>query len=270
MITATLQGFTPITFQLQSRLPGPVISSGSFVNWATNQPGLAPGNLVLITGAGIASQKGTVSVPTPLTGSLPISLAGVSVKFVSQGQDYYAPIYRVSNENNVESILVQVPFEVNGTSADAVMTVNGGSTTVTGIPVRLASPGILENVIAGRRAAVAVRSDGQFVTPTTPARPGETIRVYTIGLGQTTPAMQTNTVGSNDQLVGATVTVGLDGQGLVTTSVHTAENLVGVYEIEFVVPATAAVGSDRPFGFLLVTPDNQVWYSNSTVLSIGQ
>ena len=268
-VTASLQGFAPITFQLQSRLPGPIISSGSFVNWATNEPGLAPGNLVLITGTGIVPNlKGTVNASL-LTGALPYTMAGVTVKFTSQGRDAYAPIYRVSNENNVESMLVQVPFEINGTSAEAVMDVSGGTTTVTGIPVRTASPGILEDVIAGRRAAVAVRSDGLFVSPDSPARRGEVIRIYTIGLGQTNPPQDTNRVGSVDQVVNAVVTVGLDDNGVKTTSVHTAENLVGVYEIEFLVPATAVLGSDRPISFLLVAPDGQVFYSNPSMLSIG-
>jgi uncharacterized protein (TIGR03437 family) len=269
-VTATLQGFAPISFQLQSRLPGPVLSASGFVNWATNEPGLAPGNLVLVTGSGIAPNlKGTVNANL-LTGPLPYTLAGVTLKFVFQGGEAYAPIYRVSNENNVESMLVQVPFEVTGATASAVMDVSGGATTVTGIPVRIASPGILEEMIAGRRAAVAVRSDGLFVTPELPARRGEVIRIYTIGLGQTNPPLDTNRVGSVDQRVNAVVTVGLDGNGVTTTSVHTAENLVGVYEIEFVVPATATLGADRPLSFLLVAADGQVLYSNPSLLSIGQ
>jgi uncharacterized protein (TIGR03437 family) len=150
------------------------------------------------------------------------------------------------------------------------MDVSGGTTTVTGIPVRIASPGILEEMISGRRAAVAVRSDGLFVSPETPARRGEAIRIYTIGLGQTNPPMDTNRVGSVDQRVNAVVTVGLDGSGVTTTSVHTAENLVGVYEVEFIVPATATIGADRSLSFLLVATDGQVLYSNPSVLSIGQ
>jgi len=271
VITASLQGFTPITFNLQSRLPGPVLSTGSFVNWATNEPGLAPGNLVLVTGTGIAPNlKGTVSANL-LTGALPYTLAGVTLKFTSNtGVEAYAPIYRVSNENNVESMLVQVPFEINGSGATAVMDVSGGTTTVTGIPVRISSPGILEEMIAGRRAAVAVRSDGLYVSPTYPARPGEVIRIYTIGLGQTTPAVDTNRVGSVDQKVGAVVAVGLDDKGVELISVHTAENLVGVYEIVFRVPLTVTQGADRPLGFLIEAVPGQVFYSNPSILSIGQ
>lgn len=269
-VTATLQGFAPITFQLQSRLPGPILTATNFVNWATNEPGIAPGNLVLITGTGIAPNlKGTVNASL-LTGALPYTLAGVTLKFTFSGGEAYAPIYRVSNENNVESMLVQVPYEVTGTTAGAVMDVSGGTTTVTGITVRIASPGVLEDVIAGRRAAVAVRSDGLYVTPATPARRGEEIRMYTIGLGQTTPRVDTNRVGSVDQKVTVVVAVGLDDKGVELIDVHTAENLVGVYEVVFRVPMTATIGSDRPLGFLLEATPGQVLYSNPSVISIGQ
>ena len=269
-ISAGVSGMPTVVFNLSSRLPGPVINATSFVNFASNEPGLAPGNLVRIVGAGLAPAiSGTVGAEL-LDAQLPYTLAGVTVELRSGGASFYAPIYRVTNDGSSQSVVIQVPYELPIGYADAVVSVSGGNTSVTGIPVRTLSPGVLEEVISGRRAAVVIRSDGLPVSPLLPARRGETVRMYVIGLGQTTPQANTNRVGVPDQNVLATVTVGLDGSGITPLAVQVAENLIGVYEITFKIPNDAAIGSDRALGLVVASSPDQPFWSNGSLISISQ
>lgn len=268
-VTATVGSLPALTFTLQSRLPGPSITSTSFTNWATGEAVVSPGNLILITGPGLAPNiRGTVNANV-LGGRLPFEMAGVTVEFQFASRSAYAPIYRVSNEGGVESVLIQAPFELTGTAVNAIVTVSGGNTTVTNIPLRSVSPGVIEDMISGRRAAVVIRSDGLVVSPETPARPGEEVRLYAIGLGQTTPAAETNRVGQPGQAVRATVAVGVDDKGVEVVRAELAENLIGVYEIVFKIPADAIIGNNRPLGFVIEETPGQPVYANGSVIAIG-
>ncbi|MCL4841680.1 MAG: hypothetical protein KJZ79_07565 [Bryobacteraceae bacterium] len=269
-IRATVTGQPPVTFTLGSRLPGPVLNALSFRNAASNDPGIAPGTLIRISGTGLAPGITGERNANLLGGRLPLEYQGVRVEFTSNAGSAFAPIYQVANHNGAESILVQAPFELSGATASATVTVQGGNTTVSGIPILAASPGVLEdNFPNNRRAAVVIRSDGLVVTPETPARRGETLRMYAIGLGQTTPTADTNRVGQIDQFVRAAVAVGIDDAGVEVVSAKLAENLIGIYEIVFVVPQTATFGNDRPLGFVMEVNPGQPLYANGSIIAIG-
>ena len=269
-VSATVTGQPPVTFTLSSRLPGPVLNTLSFRNAASNEAGIAPGTLVRISGPGLAPAITGERNASLLGGRLPLEYQGVRVEFTSNAGSSFAPIYQVANNGGSESILIQVPFELSGSTASATVTVQGGSTTVTGIPILAASPGVLEDSFPNnRRAAVVIRSDGLVVTPETPARRGETLRMYAIGLGQTTPTADTNRVGQIDQFVRAAVAVGIDDAGVEVVSAKLAENLIGVYEIIFVVPQTATFGNDRPLGFVMEVSPGQPLYANGSIIAIG-
>lgn len=269
-VTATVTGQPPLVFNLTSRLPGPVLNALSFRNAASNEVGITPGGLLRIYGVGLAPGITGEANANLLGGRLPLEFAGVRVEFTSAGVSAFAPIYQVANMAGSESILLQVPFDLPGPVASATVTVQGGSTTVPNVQVLPASPGVLEdNFPGGRRAAVVIRSDGLVVTPQTPARRGETLRMYAIGLGQTTPTADTNRVGQPDQVVRAAVAVGIDDAGVEVVSAKLAENLIGVYEIIFVVPQTATFGNDRPLGFVMEVNPGQQLYANGSIIAIG-
>lgn len=270
VISATAGTLPPVTFTLASRPPGPVIAATSFRNAASNDIGIAPGTLARITGPGVAAGVTGIRNASLLGGRLPFEFEGVKVQFVSGGVVSWAPIYQVANVAGMESVLIQVPFEVTGPTAASTVFVQGGSSTVDGIAVKAASPGVLEDDFGGGRiAAVVIRSDGLVVTPETPARRGETLRMYAIGLGQTTPLADTNRVGQPDQLVKAAVAVGIDDAGVEVVSAKLAENLVGIYEIVFVVPATATFGNNRPLGFVMEVNPGQPIFANGSIIAIG-
>jgi uncharacterized protein (TIGR03437 family) len=269
-IVATVAQQAPVAFTLTSRLPGPSLTATSFRNEASGQIGITPGGLVRMTGLGLAPTLNGEVNASLLKGVLPFELANVRVEFTSGSWSGFAPIYQVARVSGVESVLLQVPFDLPlGQNASAVVTVSGGSSTVTGIPVLIASPGILEDNFPTGRRAVVIRSDGLVVTPETPARRGETLRVYAIGLGQTTPLAETNRVGMPDQFVKAAIAVGIDDQGVEVISAKMAENLIGVYEVIFVVPTTATFGNNRPLGFVMEVNPGQPLYANGSVIAIG-
>lgn len=271
-VTATAGSLPPVVFSLTSRPPGPSLTATSFRNAASNEVGIARGGLVRITGAGLAPNTTGIRNANILGGRLPLEFEGVRVEFIAGGTSHWAPIYQVARVGTTESVLIQVPFEIPEgiTTVSATVYVLNGSSTISGITVLPASPGVLEDDFGGGRiAAVVIRSDGAVVTPVTPARRGETLRMYVIGLGQTTPVAETNRVGQPDQFVKAKVAVGIDNAGVEVVSAKLAENLIGIYEIVFVVPATATIGNDRPLGFVMEVQPGQPIYANGSIIAIG-
>jgi uncharacterized protein (TIGR03437 family) len=269
-VSATIANIQPLVFNLSSRLPGPSVTATSFRNYSTNEAGIAPGLLVKISGQGLTTGITGEYWANMLRARLPETLYGFKVEFVWQGGRAFAPVMAVSNSGTSEWALVQVPFELTGSTASAIVSVGEGNTTVQNIPVSLLMPGIIEdNFDGGRRAAIIVRSDGLIVTPTTPARKGEVVRMYVIGMGQTTPMASTNRVGDPDQVIALPVQVGLQG-GVAATVVEAkmAENLVGIYEILFEIPQDAPTGTDLAIACsVVVAPTSAVW-SNESKISI--
>ena len=103
---------------------------------------------------------------------------------------------------------MQVPFELTGSPSVnvTVTTAGGGSTTVSSLPLQPLFPGIFETTAFGQRQVVATHDNGSFVSPSNPVRKGENITVFLTGLGQTTPALFTNSPGVPGQRVNAIVT----------------------------------------------------------------
>mgnify|MGYP000283041734 CR=1 FL=1 len=267
-VTASVAGLAPVSFTLQSIVPGPAITASSFRNYATGAAGsVAPGALVLLTGGGIAKNVTDVAVANIFAGRLPQAFRGLVVEFRSGSASFFAPIYWIAKEGQTESALIQVPYEISGTTVEARVSVDGIVTSVN-VPVAALSPGIIEDTIDGRRAAVIIRSDGLVVTRATPARRGEIVRMYAIGLGQATPLAETNRVGRPDQKVTATVAVGIDGAGVEVIEAKLAENLIGIYEVFFRIPENAQIG-DRPLGLVAAPPGGSPFYGQPSVIPIG-
>jgi len=224
--------------------------------------------LMLVTGGGIAKNVNELAVASLFTGRLPVSFRGLVVEFRQAGQSYYAPIYWIARDGATETALIQAPYEITGPTVDVIVSIDGVQTTVSAVPVDPVSPGIIEDQIDDRRAAIVIRSDGLLVTKSTPARRGETVRLYAIGLGQTTPKAETNRVGLPDQRVTNTVAVGIDNAGVEVVAAKLAENLIGIYEVWFKIPEDALIG-DRPLGLVVAGPDGKPYYAQASKLPVG-
>ena len=131
------------------------------------------------------------------------------------------------------------------------------------------APGVFTTTYGNQTILVAVRSDGSYVSPTNPAHQGETIYVFVTGLGQTSPAANTNQPGAG-QAVTAAVVTGLNNAGVPHGAVTYATGLVGVYIVAVQVPQTAQTGPNKPFGFIVYDDAGNQFYAQSTYLPISQ
>lgn len=268
IVTATIPNFPAIAFTLTTRMPGPALTATSFRNYSTGEAAIAPGLLVKISGQGIATSVNGEFWANMLKAKLPTEMMGFKVEFVWNGGQALAPIMAIGNTAGSEWVLVQAPFEITGSTASAIASYGGGSTTVTNIPVRPLMPGILEEVFEGtRKTAIAVRPDGSVITQSNPARKGEEVRMYVIGMGQASPLTATNRVGDPDQKIALPVIVGLEtGKAAQVVEAKLAENLIGIYEIVFVVPQDAPSGSNVLVACAIEsTPGNWIWSNESNI-----
>ncbi len=265
LVKASISGFS-VTFTLTARLAGPEVTAAGIVNGVGGQAGVVPGGIVSIYGKGIAPNLSGSITGGNLIGPLPLKLADVEVLFGSTA----APIYNVSNINGMESVTVQAPFELGAPGTVSVtVKVAGASTVVPNVPTFAIQPGLFETLSeTGVRYAVAIGDDGRYLGPGQGARPGEIVRLFVTGVGQTTPATATNRAGVPGQKVAANLIVGFNNEGVRVVSAEYMVGVVGVYIVSFEVPSSATSGS-KPLVVAAVTPDGtNLIYSNPSTLTV--
>ena len=268
--TTSSTGTFTQTFNLSAHPPGPACDpANTFWNGASYAPNfISPGGVALLTCQGLAPGiNGSVIPDTFGFGPLPIQVANVTVQF----NGVYAPIYHVSNINGQEMVAVQVPFETApGDAVPVVVTVNGvANFTPLTAKVMPGAPGIFAYVPQGQATSIAVmvRPDGSFVSPTNPAVKGETTRAYVTGLIPPDGTLLTNMYAPPPPAADITITtpviVGVNHHGTHgKPTVIYAHNLIGVWEVQFVVPTDAPSGPSVPFD--LAIPVN-----GSNVFAVG-
>jgi len=268
------------TFDLTVIPPGPVITA--VVNGAgfgKSPVAASPCSLVTIYGTGLAlGLQGVISAAiAPQT-----QVAGVTVAFGGVS----APILYVASVNGQESVSVQVPCDVSASTAvppatvPMVVSVDGAASSPFPVAVAPISPGIFQFTDTdGQTRAVLIRQDGSYISVANPARPGDTLRMFVTGLGQTTPALFTDEF---DPLVSDTsgnlvpqalpviapVVVGVDNAGVLVLSSKYAYGMVGVYEVEFEVPQNAATGNSLPLALFAVYQGTDLQFANPSLIPI--
>jgi uncharacterized protein (TIGR03437 family) len=250
-VTASFANFSA-TATLSSHLPGPEITVSSFKNAASLVGGLTPCGLITVTGSGLAPGVQGVLSGLSAFGPLPYALGPVSAITVN---NIPAPIQAVANQNGVEQINFQAPCELQAGSATVVINVSGGSATVSNVPVFQVQPGIFtfagpNNIPYG----AAIHADGSgYVLPTSPARRGERLYIVVTGMGQTTPAVSTNSPGTGSQNIALPVVVGISDRGVPVLSARYLLGSIGAYLIEFQVPADSPVGPNQSLAVAALT-----------------
>ena len=254
-ISATASGKST-TFNLVARPPGALVGPDSFYRAADGEKdGVAPGSLVDIMGTGIApSLQGSVA-PVSLIGDLQYTVFGVSVFF----GDYAAPIYAVSGwgdpSNRIESVRLQVPFEIPVGPVQVTVRVGGTSETKFMVQVKPVAPGMIEYKKNNVSFGYLLRSNDTWVSEQNPAAPGEILRAFVTGLGQTNPPMFSNAVGASpggtvvlnpeqpgSGLIYNQVNIGFGNGGTRIVRISYAPYMIGVYVVEFQVPSDAPSG----------------------------
>jgi uncharacterized protein (TIGR03437 family) len=233
------------TFSLTTSPLGPV--EPAVLNSATFAPGIAPGGLVTFTGPGLTPTiQGIVTDQS--------QMAGYAVSFDGNA----APILALVNQNGVQQINAQVPFEETPGSSDSIsIQTPQGSTILSNVTVSPLAPGIFTNGTLQDNGqsyplAVAMRPDGSYVSASNPVNPGETITFFAAGLGQTVPNASTGVLGLPGQIVGSPVYAGVNNQGDTVVSAIYQPNALGVYAVSIQVPATTVPGPAQPLSLLSV------------------
>ena len=230
-----------VTFTLNVIGSVPVLTADGFVNAASFRPGLSPGSAASIFARNITGDvQGVLAAPyTPGVG-FPTTLEGLRV--LVNGTP--APILAIVNINGQEQLNIQVPFETAGNFATVVVENNGSQGTITNVPIFNPQPAVFEVNVEGGTFAAALHADFSLITPSNPARPGETIQVFLTGLGRLSPPVATNAVGPiPPALTVVTPEVTLDGVLQTVVGSFYAPQLISVYQVNMTLGANAAVGN---------------------------
>ena len=267
-ILATYTTFTA-SATLTVTAQGLPISASSFVNAASGQAGLAPCGLALVTGAGLAPEiTGVVIGGNALgIGPLPYTLAGVSITINGTP----VPLQAVSNQNGIQQVNFQTPCEiVTGSPATVVVTVGNNSTPIPNVTVFPAQPGIFTYPgPSGINYGYVIDSNGNTLTPSNLAHAGQTYYLIATGLGQTTPAALTNSVGTGGETIPVgNVILALNNVGVPVTSVQYQQGARGLYVIAFQIPVPFATGANEAIS-LGVTINGQTFYDSAQVALPG-
>jgi uncharacterized protein (TIGR03437 family) len=231
---ASASGFATATAQLVGQVSpnaAPVLTPHGTLHVFDPLVGgaLGPGNIVQIYGSNLAAQTtSATSIPLPTTlGGTSVIIGGIQVPlyFVSAGQ-----------------INAQVPFTLAaGTSYQVLISANGALTTPDQIQISSASPGIAA-FASGQ--IIAQHLDGSLVTDASPAAPGEYVVFYMAGLGLTNNPVATGAASPSAVLATPLVapSLSLGGETVPILFAGLTPGLVGLYQVNFQVPADAANG----------------------------
>jgi uncharacterized protein (TIGR03437 family) len=263
---ASISGFSQ-TFNLTVVPQGPALSTNSFLNAASRQVGaLSPCSLAIVSAAGLTPDGMSDLGPAPVFGRLPKTFHNLSIAVAG----IPAPIVNVAMGTVNPEVTFQVPCEVTpGTNIPVIVTVNGGGNGTANITIQTVSPGIFQTVMSdGTSRAVAVRDDGSFADiggatiydPTNPVRLGENVRFYLTGMGATIPQVSTDSIQNpnadlvgRDAMIAGVVQAGIVGfGGIQVVSARQAPGLIGVYEVQVVIPSNAPTGNNVPISIGVV------------------
>ena len=228
----------------------PVATYRGVVNNATFEAGdvVAQGSIVAIFGEQFTTGDAKQATSLPLG----TDLGGAKV-FVN---NVPAPVYYVS----ANQINFQIPYDA--APGDAVVRVERDGQRGNDVSVRIAkgAPRLLRLGVGNY--AIAVNQDGSFPIATTPglnsrpARAGETLVLYAIGGGPTSPDVTSGTAAPANPLGRSTgsyaVTFGVPGpfgDGVATVTpgyVGLTPNFVGLYQVNVTIPEDAPKGSNIP------------------------
>jgi len=223
--------------------PRPALAPNGVVDAATGQPranGYAPGSYISLYGTGLSDVLKVVSTPY-----LPVSLAGVSVSFDNPGANVSVPgrLHFVSPGQ----INVQVPWECRGLT-EVSMKVSIGEivqSAVFNIRIANVSPGAFEYREGSNQLSAAALDEGfAVIGEANPARRGRALQFYFNGLGEVSAQPGSGEAAGGNPL-SSTVnvpSVSIGGREAQVLFSGLAPGLVGLYQVNVIVPADAPTG----------------------------
>ena len=216
----------------------PTIRAGGVLNAASGLPGAAPGSYVTIYG--IALAPSTRGSNTPY---LPISLAGTSVSFDAPQAKLSLP-GRISFVSESQ-INVQVPWELQGlNSVQMKVSIGLLQSALYTLQLSEVAPAFFEFLDNGRLSVAALDENFRLVSTGNPVRRGRVLQLFVNGLGAVTNTPASGEIALAQPLSTTrqqpSVTIG--GRPATVQFSGLAPNLVGLYQVNVVVPEDAGTG----------------------------
>jgi uncharacterized protein (TIGR03437 family) len=224
-------------------LTTPTISAVGSATAAQSIAAISPGEFIGIQGFNIGPTPGVLA---PAGATLPTTLGNVQVTI----NDQAIPLYYVSSD----LIGAIVPYQQSIAGNPPLL---GGTVTVKVIYGGQTSNGIVQNLTSSTPAlftttndvntvvvAKAVNSDGTINGPNNRAAVGSYVALYAQGLGPVTPSgFQAGSIAPNTPLyTTAPMFVGIGGQSGPVSFSGLAPQTIGVYQVNFQVPAGTPSG----------------------------
>ena len=203
------------------------ISEGGIGNAASFAPALAPGGLITILGKDLI-RAGETTGDAPF----PSRLSGLRVLLGEQG----TPLLYVSRSQ----VNAQIPYGLLGGTVLALEGPNGTMTQQ--VTISETAPAVFQVTHRDHTLPAIVHADGSLVRPEFPAVGGEALSLYLTGLGAVSPSLPAGFVAPYGILYSANspVTVTVDNEPADVLFAGLAPGLVGVNQINFIVPRGVA------------------------------
>jgi uncharacterized protein (TIGR03437 family) len=159
----------------------PPITISTIANAASYAQGaVAPGEIIVVSGAGMGPAAQITGAPDPVTGLLATTLGGAKALF----DGVAAPLVNAS----ATQLTVIVPYEVDGKSSTQMqVSFNGQTSTPTTVMVGPSSPGLFSTDSSGAGQALALNADSSPNSAANPANTGDVVTLNGTGEGQTIP-----------------------------------------------------------------------------------
>jgi uncharacterized protein (TIGR03437 family) len=241
-LTLSAPGLQSQTINVTVNVTAAIPSITSVLNGASYVPGpIAPGEVVVIFGANIGPATLTPYQLINNNTAFATTLADTQVFF----DNIPAPLLYVS-ANQIGAV---VPFEVAG-RPNTTVTVKRAGQTSTAIAMRVVdqAPAIFTLNQQGFGQGAIVNQDGRVNGASAPAAKGSVVSIYMTGAGLTFPLVPTGGVTPGSAplptLPAGSVTVTIGGQAAQVQYAGAAPlAIAGLYQINVVVPPTAASGN---------------------------
>ncbi len=221
---------------------------------APPQPGYCdpPAIAAVEDGASYSStlSPGSIAVILWCDNTVPLPTTPVTSVLVNGLPGYVYPLPTVTSAvSNTQPSYLQTTIQlpVGARTGDVNVQLKRESTVLAQKKIDLSkfAPGIFTLNDSGHGLALAEHDYGNYVTAACPAAPGETVTIYTEGLGPTTPAVATGDLPPEGKLATTNTApmVMIGGkEAQYVPFAGLSPTLIGTYLINFVVPQDSATG----------------------------